>query len=80
MLRSYGLALFFFQAQSGEGDHNDESSMNPTNAGDGSVRQSDGNLGASAAEATASVTRLASIESFDSKWYWLNTLFGPSLL
>ncbi|OAY45803.1 3-phosphoinositide-dependent protein kinase 2 isoform X2 [Manihot esculenta] len=55
-------------AQSGEGDHNDESSMNPTNAGDGSVRQSDGNLGASAAEATASVTRLASIESFDSKW------------
>ncbi|GLT66756.1 hypothetical protein SLA2020_391050 [Shorea laevis] len=55
--------------QSGEGDDHHNSSWNPTHIGDGSVRQNDGNGGASSSsELSGHVTRLASIDSFDSKW------------
>ncbi|XP_050210061.1 3-phosphoinositide-dependent protein kinase 2 [Mercurialis annua] len=53
------------EAQSGDSEHDADSSWNPTHIGDGSARQSDGNLGASS---SGSITRLASIDSFDSKW------------
>ncbi|OMP07124.1 hypothetical protein COLO4_07609 [Corchorus olitorius] len=56
-------------AQSGDGDDHNDSSWNPTHIGDGSVRQNDGNGGASSSESSGHITRLASIDSFDSKWY-----------
>ncbi|XP_012090189.2 3-phosphoinositide-dependent protein kinase 2 [Jatropha curcas] len=56
-------------AQSGDGENEQDSSWNPTHVGDGSVRQIDGTVGTpSSAEASGSITRLASIDSFDSKW------------
>ncbi|OMO87227.1 hypothetical protein CCACVL1_09183 [Corchorus capsularis] len=55
-------------AQSGDGDDHNDSSWNPTHIGDGSVRQNDGNGGASSSESSGHITRLASIDSFDSKW------------
>ncbi|GKU91614.1 hypothetical protein SLEP1_g5466 [Rubroshorea leprosula] len=56
-------------AQSSDGDDHQDSSWNPTHIGDGSVRQNDGNGGASSSsESSGHVTRLASIDSFDSKW------------
>lgn len=55
-------------AHSSEGDDGQDS-WNPAHIGDGSARQNDGNSGAtSSSEAPGSVTRLASIDSFDSKW------------
>uniref|UniRef100_A0A5B6Z5R9 non-specific serine/threonine protein kinase n=1 Tax=Davidia involucrata TaxID=16924 RepID=A0A5B6Z5R9_DAVIN len=55
------------KAQSSESDDQD-SSWNPSHiGGDGSARQNDGNGGAGSSEA-GSITRLASIDSFDSKW------------
>ncbi|KAG6760443.1 hypothetical protein POTOM_036965 [Populus tomentosa] len=55
--------------QSGDSDHDSGSPYNPTHAGDSSLTQKDGNAGVSSpAEATAHITRLASIDSFDSKW------------
>ncbi|XP_009600849.1 3-phosphoinositide-dependent protein kinase 2-like [Nicotiana tabacum] len=49
------------------GDEQDPS-WNPSHIGDGSVRPSDGNGGAASTSETGSITRLASIDSFDSKW------------
>ncbi|XP_009787062.1 3-phosphoinositide-dependent protein kinase 2 [Nicotiana tabacum] len=49
------------------GDEQDPS-WNPSHIGDGSVRPSDGNGGATSTSETGSITRLASIDSFDSKW------------
>ncbi|KAJ8551461.1 hypothetical protein K7X08_021476 [Anisodus acutangulus] len=49
------------------GDEQDPS-WNPSHIGDGSVRPNDGNGGASSTSEAGSVTRLASIDSFDSKW------------
>lgn len=50
------------KAQSSGGDDSQDS-WNPSHVGDGSARQIDGNSGGS-----SSITRLASIDSFDSKW------------
>ncbi|XP_075084110.1 3-phosphoinositide-dependent protein kinase 2 isoform X1 [Nicotiana tabacum] len=50
---------------SGE-DH--DSSLNPSHIGDGSARTNDGNGGATSSSEAGSITRLASIDSFDSKW------------
>nr|GMD57260.1 3-phosphoinositide-dependent protein kinase 2-like isoform X1 [Ipomoea batatas]GMD58883.1 3-phosphoinositide-dependent protein kinase 2-like isoform X1 [Ipomoea batatas] len=47
----------------------DQESWNPSHVGDGSARTNDGNGGASSSETAGSITRLASIDSFDSKWY-----------
>ncbi|KAL8551687.1 hypothetical protein ACS0TY_000671 [Phlomoides rotata] len=44
-----------------------DSSWNPSQVGDSSAKNNEGNGGASASEA-GSITRLASIDSFDSKW------------
>lgn len=50
-------------------DDDQDSSWNPTHIGDGSARQNDGNGGgASSSDAPGHITRLASIDSFDSKW------------
>ncbi|KAK4786217.1 hypothetical protein SAY86_002906 [Trapa natans] len=47
----------------------DDSSWNPSHAGDGSTRQNDGNSDAGpSSEASGHITRLASIDSYDSKW------------
>lgn len=60
-----------YQVQSGESD---EPPWNPSHIGDSLLTQNDGNVGASSStEGTAHITRLASIDSFDSKWYWLKT-------
>ena len=62
--------MYYFQAQSSESDDHNDSSWNPTHIGDGSAKQNDGNGGASSsAESSGHITRLASIDSFDSKWY-----------
>ncbi|KAG6763469.1 hypothetical protein POTOM_030886 [Populus tomentosa] len=56
-------------AQSSDNDHDPGSPFNPTHIGDSSMTQNDGNVGvSSSAEATSHITRLASIDSFDSKW------------
>ncbi|XP_065870863.1 3-phosphoinositide-dependent protein kinase 2 [Euphorbia lathyris] len=56
-------------AQSGDGENDADSSWNPTHIGDALVRQNDGTVGASSStEMSGSITRLASIDSFDSKW------------
>ncbi|KAK7826720.1 3-phosphoinositide-dependent protein kinase 1 [Quercus suber] len=56
-------------APSSEGEDVQDSSWNPTHIGDGSDRQADGNCGAaSSSEGSGHITRLASIDSFDSKW------------
>uniref|UniRef100_A0A2N9IDH7 PDK1-type PH domain-containing protein n=1 Tax=Fagus sylvatica TaxID=28930 RepID=A0A2N9IDH7_FAGSY len=55
--------------QSSEGEDVNDSSWNPSHIGDGSARQADGNCGAaSSSEGSGHITRLASIDSFDSKW------------
>ncbi|PRQ58672.1 putative protein kinase AGC-PDK1 family [Rosa chinensis] len=54
---------------SGEADDVRDNSWNPSHIGDGAARQNEGNTGsASSSEASGHVTRLASIDSFDSKW------------
>ncbi|KAK6144687.1 hypothetical protein DH2020_021507 [Rehmannia glutinosa] len=45
-----------------------ESSWNPSHVGDTSVNTNDGNGGYASASEAGSITRLASIDSFDSKW------------
>ncbi|KAI4346441.1 hypothetical protein L6164_007336 [Bauhinia variegata] len=56
-------------APSPESDDIQDSAWNPNHIGDGSARYPDGNTGAaSSSEGTGHVTRLASIDSFDSKW------------
>lgn len=60
--------------QSPDGDDAHDSSWNPSHIGDGSARQLDGNTGAtSSSEGIGHITRLASIDSFDSKWYSLTS-------
>ncbi|KAJ7974968.1 3-phosphoinositide-dependent protein kinase [Quillaja saponaria] len=55
--------------QTNDSDDAHDSSWNPSHIGDGSARQTDGNTGApSTSEGSGSITRLASIDSFDSKW------------
>uniref|UniRef100_A0A9I9D3A7 non-specific serine/threonine protein kinase n=1 Tax=Cucumis melo TaxID=3656 RepID=A0A9I9D3A7_CUCME len=57
-------------SHSNENDDGSESSWNPSHIGDGTSRQNDGNAGsASTSEGSHHITRLASIDSFDSKWY-----------
>ncbi|XP_048231832.1 3-phosphoinositide-dependent protein kinase 2 isoform X2 [Ricinus communis] len=57
------------EAMSGDGELDPDATWNPTHIGDGSARQNDGTGGpSSTAEASGSITRLASIDSFDSKW------------
>ncbi|KAJ8766114.1 hypothetical protein K2173_020630 [Erythroxylum novogranatense] len=57
-------------AHSEDGDHEiDNDSWNPSHIGDCSAIQNDGNLGVSqSTEPSGHITRLASIDSFDSKW------------
>ncbi|KAK2634157.1 hypothetical protein Ddye_028949 [Dipteronia dyeriana] len=50
------------------GDDGHDSSWNPSHIGDGSARQNDGNGGGASSSEASSITRLASIDSFDSKW------------
>ncbi|XP_009801186.1 3-phosphoinositide-dependent protein kinase 2-like isoform X2 [Nicotiana tabacum] len=45
-----------------------DSSCNPSHIGDGSARTNDGNGGTTSSSEAGSITRLASIDSFDSKW------------
>ncbi|GFQ00346.1 3-phosphoinositide-dependent protein kinase 2 [Phtheirospermum japonicum] len=45
-----------------------ESSWNPSHVGDGSINTNDGNGDLASASEAGSITRLASIDSFDSKW------------
>ncbi|EPS57227.1 3-phosphoinositide-dependent protein kinase-1, partial [Genlisea aurea] len=47
--------------------HDHDSSWNPSHFGDGSVRRNEANA-AGAVSDSGSITRLASIDSFDSKW------------
>ncbi|PON51768.1 Phosphorylase kinase, gamma catalytic subunit [Trema orientale] len=57
------------EAQSSESDDGHDSSWNPSHIGDCGARQCEGNTGAtSSSEASGHITRLASIDSFDSKW------------
>ncbi|KAM6584314.1 hypothetical protein CsatB_011316 [Cannabis sativa] len=57
------------EAQSGESDDCHDSSWNPSHIGDCGARQIEGNAGAtSSSEGSSHITRLASIDSFDSKW------------
>ncbi|OVA19440.1 Protein kinase domain [Macleaya cordata] len=52
-----------------ETDDAQDSGWNLSHIGDGSIRYDDGNSGAtSSSEASAHITRLASIDSFDSRW------------
>ncbi|XVF75668.1 hypothetical protein PTKIN_Ptkin13bG0205300 [Pterospermum kingtungense] len=56
-------------AQSSDGDDHNDSSWNPSHIGDVSAGQNDGNVSASSSvESSGHITRLASIDSFDSKW------------
>lgn len=57
------------EAHSNEGDECNDSSWNPSHIGDCGARQNEGSTGApSSSDANAHITRLASIDSFDSKW------------
>ncbi|KAG9139725.1 hypothetical protein Leryth_016667 [Lithospermum erythrorhizon] len=47
---------------------NQDSSWNPSHVGDGSARINDGNSVPTSSSELESITRLASIDSFDSKW------------
>ncbi|KAB1225295.1 3-phosphoinositide-dependent protein kinase 1 [Morella rubra] len=52
-----------------DGDDAQESPWNPSHIGDSSTRQADGNCGSvSSSDGSGLITRLASIDSFDSKW------------
>ncbi|KAK4385602.1 3-phosphoinositide-dependent protein kinase [Sesamum angolense] len=50
------------------GGEDQDSSWNPSHIGDGSLRSNDGNGAAESVSEGGSITRLASIDSFDSKW------------
>ncbi|XP_043724496.1 3-phosphoinositide-dependent protein kinase 2-like isoform X1 [Telopea speciosissima] len=57
------------ESNTAEADDVQESSWNSSHVGDGSMRAIEGTGGAtSSSEATSHVTRLASIDSFDSRW------------
>ncbi|PIN14381.1 3-phosphoinositide-dependent protein kinase (PDK1) [Handroanthus impetiginosus] len=53
------------------GGKDQDSSWNPLHFGDGSLQTSDGNSAAASAFQAGSITRLASIDSYDSKWQQL---------
>ncbi|KAJ0102303.1 3-phosphoinositide-dependent protein kinase 2 [Pistacia vera] len=55
-------------AHSGDCDDVNDSSWNPSHIGDGSAKANDGSGGASSSCDVSHITRLASIDSFDSKW------------
>ncbi|KAJ0046205.1 hypothetical protein Pint_05924 [Pistacia integerrima] len=55
-------------AHSGDCDDVNDSSWNPSHVGDGSAKANDGSGGASSSCDASHITRLASIDSFDSKW------------
>ncbi|KAF3434125.1 hypothetical protein FNV43_RR25228 [Rhamnella rubrinervis] len=57
-------------AQSSDGDDAHDTSWNPSHIGDGAARQNEGSNAAtsSSSDASGHITRLASIDSFDSKW------------
>lgn len=60
--------FYLVKVQSGDDDSHD-SLWNPSHMGDGSAGQSEGSGGVrSSSEASGHITRLASIDSFDSKW------------
>ncbi|KAI8008851.1 3-phosphoinositide-dependent protein kinase 2 [Camellia lanceoleosa] len=56
------------KAHSSDSDDVQDSSWNPSHIGDGSTRQHDGNGGSASSSDAGHVTRIASIDSFDSKW------------
>ncbi|XP_028090883.1 3-phosphoinositide-dependent protein kinase 2 isoform X3 [Camellia sinensis] len=56
------------KAHSSDSDDVQDSSWNPSHVGDGSTRQHDGNGGSASSSDAGHVTRIASIDSFDSKW------------
>lgn len=60
------LALEANAPSSGPDGH--ESAWNPSHVGDSSARANDRNGGAASSSESGSITRLASIDSFDSKW------------
>ncbi|KAL6980264.1 3-phosphoinositide-dependent protein kinase 2 [Sarracenia purpurea var. burkii] len=53
---------------SSDSDDVHDSSWNPSHVGDSSARQNDGNGGSASSSEAGHITRLASIDSFDSKW------------
>ncbi|KAK8691727.1 hypothetical protein V6N13_075226 [Hibiscus sabdariffa] len=55
-------------AHSSDSDDHTDSSQNPTHIRYGSGRQNDGNSGSSSTDSSSHITRMASIDSFDSKW------------
>ncbi|KAF5948057.1 hypothetical protein HYC85_014014 [Camellia sinensis] len=59
---------FNIDAHSSDSDDVQDSSWNPSHVGDGSTRQHDGNGGSASSSDAGHVTRIASIDSFDSKW------------
>ncbi|PPD96969.1 hypothetical protein GOBAR_DD06025 [Gossypium barbadense] len=63
-------------AHSSDGDDHSDSSQNSTHLQNGSGRQNDGPL---SAESSGHITRLASIDSFDSKWYFLMSCYFFSM-
>ncbi|PSR92971.1 3-phosphoinositide-dependent protein kinase [Actinidia chinensis var. chinensis] len=56
------------RVHSNDSDDVQDSSWNPTHIGDGSAGQNDGNGGSASSSEAGHITRLASIDSFDSKW------------
>lgn len=65
------MPLSLTKVHSGEDDSHD-SPWNHLHVGDSSARQNEGSsAGGSSSEASGHITRLASIDSFDSKWYLL---------
>lgn len=64
---SLKLSLPILQAHSPGSE--DQESWNPTHVGDSSVKTNDGHGGVASTSETGSINRLASIDSFDSKWY-----------
>ncbi|XP_057472226.1 3-phosphoinositide-dependent protein kinase 2 isoform X1 [Actinidia eriantha] len=56
------------RVHSSDSDDVQDSSWNPTHIGDGSAGQNDGNGGSASSSEAVHITRLASIDSFDSKW------------
>lgn len=79
IFRLLNIGFYAFGVQSVEGDSRDNS-WNPTHIGDGAAKQNEGNSGAtSSSEGSGHVTRLASIDSFDSKWYSLHPCFAFSI-
>ncbi|KAH7855861.1 hypothetical protein Vadar_029805 [Vaccinium darrowii] len=56
------------KVHSSDSDDVHDSSWNPTHIGDGSTGQNEGNGGSASSSEAGHITRLASIDSFDSKW------------